>query len=97
MKVGMILEALTGAVLDPRVKEKVLFAAQWFREIGAIVEEVSIPLHKKGTAIWTGVSKVGGYLSKLYGAVGRRGYAMPDLNEMMHPLRQANWDEAYVS
>ena len=97
LKVGIISESLTGSVLDPRVRESFLNAADRLRSIGAEVDEVSIPIHKKGTAIWTGVSKVAGYLTKLHGSMGRRSYNMVDLNALMHPLRQSNWDNGYVS
>jgi amidase len=97
LRVGIISESLIGPVLDPRIKQTFLRAADCLKEIGATVEEVSVPIHKKGPAIWTGVSKVAGYLSKLHGSVGRRSYNMIDLNASMHPIKQANWDEAYVS
>ncbi|KAH7120879.1 amidase signature domain-containing protein [Dendryphion nanum] len=97
MRIGIVAESLTGAVLDPRVRDKLLAAVEGFRRLGAKVEEVSIPLHKKGPAVWTGVSKVGGYLNKTTGAFGRRGHQMLDLNALIHPLKQENWDNAYVS
>jgi amidase len=97
IRIGIISESLTGSVLDPRVKDTFLRAAEQFRALGALVEEVSIPLHKKGMLIWNGVSKTGGYLAKTSGSFGRRGYAMEDLNSLMYPLKQENWDEAYVS
>ncbi|KAF2469092.1 amidase [Lindgomyces ingoldianus] len=97
IRIGIISESLTGAVLDPRVRDTFLKAAEGFRKLGAIVEEVSIPMHLKGPAIWTGVSKLGGYLNKTSGAFGRRGHQMWDLNALMHPMKQENWDEGYVS
>lgn len=97
MRMGVIKESLTGAVLDPRVKETILKAVAGLKELGATITEVSIPMHKKGTAIWTGVSKVGGYLAKSSGPFGRRGHQMIDLHERMWPLKQENWDNAYVS
>lgn len=65
--------------------------------LGAIVEEVSIPLHSKGPTIWTGISKVGGYLTKAGLANGRRGYSMNDLGEkFVEALHdQESWDKAY--
>lgn len=96
-KVGIISESLTGPVLDPRVKTTFLHAAKTFEQLGATVSEASIPLHKKGPAIWTGVSKVGGFLGKSTGAFGRRGHQMIDLNSMISPLKQENWENAYVS
>lgn len=97
LKVGIISESLTGAVLDPRVKSTFLQAAGSFKQLGATVSEVSIPLHKKGPAIWTGISKVGGFLGKSTGPFGRRGHRMVDLHSMMWPLKQENWGNAYVS
>jgi amidase len=97
MRIGIISGSITGVTLDPRVKDTFLTAAEGFRKLGASVEEVSIPLHQKGPAIWTGVSKVGGYLNKTSGPFGRRGHQMHDLNALMHPMKQENWDNAYVS
>ncbi|KAF2729602.1 amidase [Polyplosphaeria fusca] len=97
IRIGIITESLAGGVLDPRVKTTFLAAASGLRSLGATVEQVSIPMHKKGPAIWTGVSKIGGYLNKTSGAFGRRGHQMWDLNSLMHPLKQDNWDNAYVS
>lgn len=59
IRVGIISESLTSPVLDVRVQNTFLAAAEQFRVLGALVEEVSIPLHKKGPAIWTGISKTG--------------------------------------
>lgn len=97
IRIGIITESLTSLVLDGRVKDTFLKAAEQFRVLGALVEEVSIPLHTKGPNIWTAISKTGGYLAKTSGSFGRRGYAMQDLNSLMYPLKQENWDEAYVS
>ncbi|KAE9964934.1 hypothetical protein BLS_007973 [Venturia inaequalis] len=97
VRIGIISESLTSPVLDARVKDTFLKAAEQFRVLGALVEEVSVPLHKRGPAIWTGISKTGGFLAKTSGSFGRRGYAMQDLNSLMYPLKQENWDEAYVS
>lgn len=97
LRVGIISESLTGAALDLRVRGTFLKAAEGFRKLGAAVEDVSIPIHTKGPAIWTGVSKVGGYLNKTSGAFGRRGHQMVNLNELLHPMKQENWDDAYVS
>lgn len=41
--------------------------------------------------------KVGGYLSKMRAAHGRRGHIMNDLMDKIHPLEQEAWDEAFPS
>lgn len=99
VKIGVIKESLEVSVLDPRVKDCFLAAAEGFRNLGVTVDEVSIPIHKKGSTIWTGVSKVGGYLTKVHGSTGRRGHMMHELNtlftESLHT--QEKWDKAYVA
>ena len=99
LKVGILKEALDLEFMDPRVKECFYTAVEGFREAGATVSEVSIPLHKKAFAIWTGVARVGGYLKTLYGAPGRRGHAMHELNGLFpEALRSKDqWDKAYVA
>ena len=99
LKVGIIKESLEVAVLDPRVKKLFLTAVDGLKKAGADISEVSIPIHKKGSAIWTGVSKVGGYLTKMYGAPGHRGHTMHELNDLFLEAvhTQDRWDKAYVA
>ncbi|KAL1602591.1 hypothetical protein SLS60_006007 [Paraconiothyrium brasiliense] len=96
-KFAIITESLSTPATDPRVIETFRAAVSKFQELGATVEEVSIPIHSKGAAIWTGISKVGGFLAKTSGSFGRRGHQMLDLNALLHPIAQENWNEAYVS
>lgn len=96
-KVAIIAESLAMPALDPRVINTFRTAVQRFVELGATVEEISIPIHSKGAAIWTGVSKVGGFLTKTTGSYGRRGHQMLGLNQLLHPMSQKNWDQAYPS
>ena len=50
--IGILKEAFEMPVLDPRVASKIKDAAQLFVELGATVEEVSIPLHAIAPTIW---------------------------------------------
>ncbi|KAF2804333.1 amidase signature enzyme [Mytilinidion resinicola] len=97
MRIGIIAESLTMAVLDPRVKATFERAAASLKSLGAQVEEVSVPMHKTGPAIWTGVSKYAGFLNKTVGPFGRRGHQMVELNAKFNAMKQENFDEAYVS
>lgn len=96
-KFAIIKESLSTPALDPRVVTTFQIAVSKFVELGATVEEVSIPIHSKGAAIWTGISKVGGFLAKTSGSFGRRGHQMLGLNSLLHPMGQINWDEAYAA
>jgi amidase len=96
-KFAVIVESLSTPAMDPRVLKTFKAAVNQFIELGATVEEVSIPIHSKGAAIWTGISKVGGFLSKASGSFGRRGHQMLGLNALFNGMGQENWDEAYAS
>jgi amidase len=95
VRIGVITESLTMPALDPRVLSLFLSSAEKFKELGATVEEISIPMHKHGATIWTGISKASGALAKMGCAAGRRGYVMNDLNAKMWPMKQEQWDKAY--
>ena len=97
MRIAILKESLQIAVLDSRVKDIFLTAVEGLRKAGATISEVTVPLHSKGSTIWTGISKAGGYLTKLYGAPGHRSHNMIELNnlfiEALHT--QESWDKAY--
>ncbi|OAL17280.1 hypothetical protein AYO22_11845 [Fonsecaea multimorphosa] len=97
MKIGILVEGLRTPALDPRVKELFLAAADKFRSLGAEVEEVSVPTHATASAVWTGISKLGGYVNKTLALGGRRGYQLNDLNQKLWPLTQDKWDNAIPS
>ncbi|KAH6629195.1 amidase signature domain-containing protein [Boeremia exigua] len=96
-KFAVIAQSLVTPATDPRVLKTFGAAVRQFIELGATVEEVSIPIHSKGAAIWTGISKVGGFLAKTSGSFGRRGHEMLGLNALFNNIGQENWDEAYAS
>jgi amidase len=99
VRIGIMTESLNLKVMDPRVNQTFLNAVSAFEKLGATVEEVSIPLHSKASTIWTAISKTGGYLTKLYGAPGRRGHAMHELNNLFLDAMKTpeNWDKTYVA
>ena len=95
VKIGAIKESLDMPGMDPRVLKTFLASVEKFKALGATVEEVSIPIHKQGAAIWTAISKIGGAAGKMGRAFGRRGHALNDLTEQLVPMTQEVWDEAY--
>lgn len=98
-KIGIIAESLTSPVLDQRLKATFLHAAELYRSLGATVTEISIPIHAKGSTIWTAISKVSGYFTKSPGTFGRRGHNMNELNALFSSAlgNQQRWDKAYVA
>ena len=97
IRVGVISESLVSPAMDPRIRDGFLAAANQFRSLGATVEEVSIPTHGVASTIWTGVSKLGGYLNKTLALGCRRGYQLNDLNAKLWPLTQEMWENAIPS
>ena len=56
MKIGVLKEGFTAANMMPGVADAVREAAETYRSLGAIVEEVSIPDHLLAGAIWAPIA-----------------------------------------
>lgn len=59
LRIGIVKEGFGHAVSESDVDAKVRTAAETFRRLGASVDEISIPWHLKGTAIWTPIAVEG--------------------------------------
>ena len=59
LRIGIVKEGFGRPESEADVDEKVRQAANRFRGLGALVEEVSIPMHVTGAAIWTPIALEG--------------------------------------
>ena len=59
LRIGVLLEGFNRADSESDVDHKVHQAADRFRAMGAIVEDVSVPMHMDGPAIWTAIAVEG--------------------------------------
>ena len=59
MKIGVVTEGFGHPESEEPVDSKVRAATERFKELGATVEEVSIPMHLDGPHIWNGVAVEG--------------------------------------
>jgi amidase len=59
VRIGVVREGFEMPGYDPGVNTKVRGAAEQFARLGAVVEEVSLPLHPLGKAIWTPIGVEG--------------------------------------
>lgn len=59
MRIGIVTEGFGRPESEVDVDEKVRAAAEKFRSLGAMVEEVSVPMHLTGAAIWTPIALEG--------------------------------------
>jgi amidase len=59
LRIGIVREGFGRPESETDVDEKVRRAAEKFRGLGALIEEVSIPMHVTGAAIWTPIALEG--------------------------------------
>src|SRR5438309_798436 len=67
MKIGILKEGFEQATAESAVNESVREAAKRFKDLGAKVENVSIPMHLMGPAIWTPIGTEGMTQTMMYG------------------------------
>ncbi len=77
MKIGVVKEGFQQANAEEAVNAKVRKAAKHFETLGAIVEEVSIPMHLVAPALWTPIGTEGMTQTMMYG--DGYGVSRPDL------------------
>ncbi|KAI8942505.1 hypothetical protein NX059_000569 [Plenodomus lindquistii] len=91
MRIGILTEGFEHRLVNGDVKRLVLKAAESFGELSATVEEVSLPLHLEGPAIWTIQQRIAGTLGLLGLSHGRRGL----LSTAFEAARQPWTDESF--
>ena len=67
MRIGLVAEGFGWPVSEPDVDAKVREAAERLRGAGAIIEPVSIPMHRDGGAIWTPIALEGLVAQMMHG------------------------------
>ncbi|CAI7610476.1 unnamed protein product [Penicillium viridicatum] len=96
-KVGILVEGFEHSAVDPHVKGAVLTATQKFKELGATIEEVSLPEHLQGPAIWTIQQRIAGAQTLLGQNTGRRGLYMTDMERARLPWTDDGFQRAFPS
>ena len=89
LRIGIVREGFGQANSEADVDQKVRRAADRYRELGASVEEVSIPMHLQGPAIWTPIALEGLMDTMMHGngfGTGWRGLYVTSLLDY-----HANW------
>lgn len=67
MRIGVVSESFGHAVSEPDVDQKVRQGAERLRALGATVDEISIPMHLDGPAIWTAIALEGLQMQMMHG------------------------------
>ncbi|KAJ6185537.1 hypothetical protein N7519_006838 [Penicillium mononematosum] len=96
-KVGIVVEGFDHSAVEPCVKGAVMTAVQKFKELGATIEEVSLPEHLHGPAIWTIQQRIAGAQTLLGQNTGRRGLYMTEMEHARLPWTDDGFQRAFPS
>ncbi len=88
LRIGILKEGIHRPESDADVDQKVLAAAERFRELGARVEEVSIPEHHLAVDCWTAITVEGLQDHMMHGNSGGTNYRGLFLPSMMDHMAQ---------
>jgi len=97
MKIGILVEGFEHRLVDPNVKDHVLEAAKSFEALGATVQNVSVPLHLEGPAIWTIQQRIAGTLGLMGYAHGRRGLFSTEFEAARQPWTNETFQQLFPS
>lgn len=79
VRVGVLREGLENCEED--VKEATWGVAEGLRKAGAVVEEVSVPMHRDSAAVWLPLCLEGGHATRMEGERGFRGFYPVSLSQ----------------
>ncbi|KAK7186941.1 hypothetical protein DPSP01_011609 [Paraphaeosphaeria sporulosa] len=96
-KIGLLVEGFEHRLVDPVVKQTVMDAAYAFEKLGATVQQVSLPLHLEGPAIWTIQARIAGTLGLMGFAHGRRGLFSTEYEAARQPWTSASFQKLFPS
>ena len=96
-KIGIVAEGFDHGAVDPCVKGAVMTAVQKFKELGATIEEVSLPEHLHGPAVWTIQQRIAGAQTLLGQNTGRRGLYMTEMERARLPWTDDGFQRAFPS
>ncbi|KAK8041860.1 hypothetical protein PG993_006383 [Apiospora rasikravindrae] len=97
LRIGLLAEGFDQPVVESRVKDTVLAAAKKFEQLGATVEEISVPEHLEGPLIWTIQQRISGAAGVLGQAHGRRGLSLTEFEQARLPWTADNFDKLFPS
>lgn len=95
MKIGILTEGFEHRLVDSEVKNTVLRAVESFERLGATAQEVSMPLHLEGPAVWTIQQRIAGTFAMLGYAHGRRGLFSTKYEATRQPWTNETFSRLY--
>lgn len=96
-KIGILKQGFEHDSVSSNVRHAVLTAVKKFEHLGASIEEVSLPDHLDGPAIWTIQQRIAGTQTLLGQSTGRRGLYMTELDRARLPWTDEGFQRAFPS
>ena len=97
VKVGVLKEGFEHNAVSPDVRKSVKSAVRKLEELGATTEEVSLPDHLHGPAIWTIQQRIAGAQTLLGQNTGRRGLYTTEMEQSRLPWTDDGFQRAFPS
>ena len=97
VKVGVLKEGFEHNSVSPDVRKSVKSAVRKLEELGATTEEVSLPDHLHGPAIWTIQQRIAGAQTLLGQNTGRRGLYTTEMEQSRLPWTDNGFQRAFPS
>lgn len=97
VRIGILKEGFEHNAVSSSVKHSVLTAVKKFRDLGATIEEVSLPDHLHGPAIWTIQQRIAGAQTLLGQNTGRRGLYTTEMEHARLPWTDEGFQRAFPS
>lgn len=82
LRIGVLVEGIKSTNMNPNLAESFYKAVDGFKELGAAVTDVTVPLHTQGRTIYSVLSKMGNHMGMRGQATGRRQVMLTDLYEI---------------
>ncbi|KAJ5536391.1 hypothetical protein N7513_009577 [Penicillium frequentans] len=97
LRIGILKEGFEHDAVSSSVRHSVLTAAKKFEDLGATIEEISLPDHLHGPAIWTIQQRMAGAQTLLGQNTGRRGLYMTEMEQARLPWTDEGFQRAFPS
>ncbi|KIL86994.1 amidase [Fusarium avenaceum] len=97
VRIGVLKEGYDNDLVQPGVKQAFFASINRLESLGAIVEEISIPLHKEGPSIWTIQQRISGSAGVLGQAHGRRGLYLTEFEQARLPWNTSQFEKLFPS
>ncbi|KAF4122319.1 amidase [Geosmithia morbida] len=97
VRIAVLKEGIENELVQPGVATAFHEAVQRLKDVGAVIEPISVPLHKEGPSVWTVQQRISGAAGIMGRASGRRGLYLTEFEKTRLPWTQARFDKLFHS